>query len=149
MIVAATCSIQLVVWALARARFRGQQQGDFQQSGSGVRSLYLSTSKIPGNDVFHDASDILDQFDSRRRRRPSVQAVLGSLTPEHAARPGAPHTFRDRTREMLERRERRAGSTSREPPRRLLNLIMHIRAAQVPMAAAAPAPAAAPISCRL
>ena len=71
--------------------------------------MYLSTSKIPENDIFHDASDILDQFDSRRRRRPSVQAVLNSLTPERADRPGASHTFRDRTRERLERRERRAG----------------------------------------
>ena len=78
------------------------------------------------NAEFHAAPDLLDQIDSRRRRRPSVQTVLSPVTPvDHLPahphflpRPVSPtspdHIFRARTRSCLQhvQQNRRRGLPS-------------------------------------
>ena len=134
------CSIQPSCLGFAKG-FSQQQAREFVHRGSSGRFLYLSDRKAISNSVLHDASDILDSVDSRRRSQPSFQVALRLLTPTRQARPASQHTFRDRTRDRLaEQQATRAAGAGRESGRRPLDLVLN-RAAGMAAPAAQAAPA--------
>ena len=130
------------VWALAKARFREQQQGAFQHSGSSVRSLYLSTRTTRFQRTTSSTTRLifLISLTAGDVDAQAFRVVLRSLSPDRDLRSGPAH-IRDRTLHRLARQVE-ANSSSTGAQRRVLHLD---RAAQGPMAAAGP-PAPAPVS---